>query len=174
MNEEDIRGKLLLPFLNDLGFDLSEISLEKTFTIRLGKSQQTIKGRSDILCKRNGKNLFIIELKSDSISITQNDIDQGISYARLLLDDIAPFTIITNGKTTRVFDSISREELKGTISDKSTFWKNEYTLSTDDEIRIRYEALKNFISLSPENLKTFCETQVYDRMGHIIGNTDNT
>jgi hypothetical protein len=28
MNEEEIRGKLLLPFLNDLGFDVSEISLE--------------------------------------------------------------------------------------------------------------------------------------------------
>src|SRR5689334_15162859 len=110
MNEEEIRSKLLLPFLNDLGFDLSEISLEKSFSIRLGKSKHTIRGRSDILCKRNGKNLFIIELKNDSISIDQEDIDQGISYARLLTD-IAPFTIITNGKTTRIFDSISREEI---------------------------------------------------------------
>jgi hypothetical protein len=96
MKEEEIRGKLLLPFLEDLGFNLSEISLEKSFSIRLGKTKHIINGRSDILCKRNGKNLFIIELKSDSISITQNDIDQGISYARALLDDIAPFTIITN------------------------------------------------------------------------------
>ncbi len=173
MNEEDIRGKLLLPFLNDLGFNLSEISLEGSFTIRLGKSQRTIKGRSDILCKRNGKNLFIIELKNESVSITQNDIDQGISYARLLLDNIAPFTIVTNGKTTKIFDSVSREEISGKISEKSTFWKNGYTLSTEDEIRIRYEALINFISLSPENLKTFCETQVYDRMGQIIGSTDS-
>lgn len=86
MNEEEIRGKLLLSFLYDLGFDQSEISLEKSFTIRFGKTQQIIKGRSDILCKRNGRNLFIIQLKNDSISITQNDIDQGISYARSLAD----------------------------------------------------------------------------------------
>ena len=104
MNEEEIRGKLLLPFLSDLGFNISEISLEYSFTIRLGKSQHTIKGRSDILCKGNGRNLFIIELKNDSISIAQNDIDQGISYARSLLDDIAPFTIVTNGHTTRIFE----------------------------------------------------------------------
>lgn len=174
MNEEEIRGKLLLPFLNDLGFDLSEISLEKSFTIRLGKSQYTIKGRSDILCKRNGKNLFIIELKNDSISITQNDIDQGISYATALVDNIAPFTIITNGKTTKIFDSISRIELTGkNISEQSSFWKNGYTLSTDEELRIRYEALKKFVSFSPENLKLFCKNQVQDRMGPIIGSIDD-
>lgn len=170
MNEEEIRGNLLLPFLSDLGFNVSEISLEKSFTIRLGKSQHTIKGRSDILCKGNGRNLFIIELKNDSISITQNDIDQGISYARSLLDDIAPFTIITNGHTTRIFDSVSRIELTGQkISEQSSFWKNGYTLSTDEELRIRYEALKKFVSFSSENLKLFCENQVQDRMGPIIG-----
>ncbi len=172
MNEEEIRGKLLLPFLNDLGFDVSEISLEKSFPIRLGKSRHLITGRSDILCKRNGTNLFIIELKNDSISIDQEDIDQGISYARLLPDNIAPFTIITNGKTTKIFDSISRRELTGTkISEQSNYWQNGCTLSTDIDLGIRYEALKKFVSFSPENLKIFCENQVRDRMGPIIGNT---
>ena len=173
MNEEEVRGKLLLPYLNDLGFDISEISLEKSFAIRLGKLKHVINGRSDILCKRNGKNLFIIELKNDSISIDQADIEQGISYARLL-DNIAPFTIITNGKTTRIFDSISREELTGTkIYKQSSFWQSDYTLSTDIDLRIRYEALKKFVSFSAENLKTFCEAQIRDRMGTIVGNIDN-
>ncbi len=177
LNEEEIRGQLLLPYLQDLGFDASEISLEKSFSVRLGRSQHMVKnnlrGRSDILCKRNGKNLFIIELKNDSISIDENDINQGISYARLL-EDIAPFTIITNGKTTRVFDSITRKELTGTkISGQSSFWENGCTLSTDVDLRIRYEALKNFVSFSQENLKRFCEGQVRDRMGPIIGNIDN-
>ena len=109
------------------------------------------------------RNLFIIELKNDSISITQNDIDQGISYARSLLDDIAPFTIVTNGHTTRIFDSVSKIELTGQkISEQSSFWRNGYTLSTDEELRIRYEALKKFVSFSPENLKLFCENQVQD------------
>lgn len=149
LNEEEIRGKLLLPYLIDLGFDTSEISLEKSFSIRLGKSLHNINGRSDILCKRNGKNLFIIELKNDSISITQEDIKQGISYARLLTD-IAPFTIITNGKTTKIFDSISSKELTGTnISKQSSFWQNECTLSTDLDLAIRYEALKKFVFTYP-------------------------
>lgn len=173
MNEEDIRGKLLLPYLRDLGFDVSEISLERAFTIRLGKSKH-VTGRSDILCKRNRKNLFIIEVKNDSISISQEDIDQGISYATALVDNIAPFTIITNGKTTKIFDSISRIELTDkNISEQSSFWKNGYTLSTDEELRIRYEALKKFVSFSSENLKLFCKKQVQDRMGPIIGSIDD-
>lgn len=174
MKEEEIRGKLLLPYIDDLGFDSSEITLEKSFKIRLGKNQHEITGRSDILCKRNGKNLFIIELKNDSIPISQDDIDQGISYSRALIENIAPFTIVTNGRTTRIFDSISKEEITGkNISEHSTFWKDGFTLSIDQELQIRYEALKNFISLSNENLKIFCQNQVQDRMGPIIGSIDS-
>jgi hypothetical protein len=171
MTEEDIKGKLLLPYIKDLGFDVSEISLEHAFAIRLGKKKH-VTGRSDILCKKHNKNLFVIELKNDSLPITNDDIDQGISYARLL-DDIAPFTIVSNGIITRIFDSVSKEELSGKICDQSAFWKNGYSLSTEEELRIRYEALKNFISLSPENLKIFCESQVHERMGQIIGNSDS-
>lgn len=171
MNEEDIRGKLLLPYIQDLGIDISEISLEHAFKIRLGKTKH-VTGRSDILCKRHNKNLFVIELKNDSIPITNDDIDQGISYARLL-DDIAPFTIVSNGINTRIFDSVSKEELSGKICEQSTFWKNGFSLSTEEELRIRYEALKNFISLSPQNLKLFCESQVRDRMAQIFGGLDN-
>lgn len=37
MNEEEIRSKLLLPYLENLGFDWSEILVEKSFSIRVGK-----------------------------------------------------------------------------------------------------------------------------------------
>lgn len=172
MNEEEIKANILLPFLRDLGFDVREISFEKSFSIRLGKSVKQIRGRLDILCKRNGKNLFIVELKAESVSITQEDIAQGVSYARVLTDGIAPFTIITNGSTTKIFDSVSGQELTGKIiSETSSFWKNGYTLSTDEELKIRFEALKNFVSLSPANLKEFCAEQVLSRMGYIIGDS---
>lgn len=172
MNEEDIRGKLLLPYLQDLGIDISEIFLEHSFTVRLGKKNHAT-GRADILCKRNNRNLFVIELKNDSIEINQDVIDQGISYARLLLDDIAPFTIISNGRTTKIFDSITKKELSGNIENQSSFFANGYNLSADENIRLRYEGLKHFISLSSDNLKIFCESQLYERMGPIIGNIDS-
>lgn len=126
INEEEVRGKILLPFLHDLGFDLSEMSFENRFTIRLGRTKSKL-GKSDILIKRNRTNLFVIELKNNSVTITQDDIDQGISYARLLPDNIAPFTIVSNGVTIRIFDSITREELTNSkISEKSDYWKDGF------------------------------------------------
>lgn len=175
INEEDIRVKLLMPYLQSLGFSPSEIQIEKSFSIRLGKSVQKMRGRADILCTRNGRNLFIIELKKDTVKISDQDIEQGISYARLLEDNIAPFTIITNGKVTRVFDTITKAELTGeNISQQSAFWTNGCTLATDDDIMIRYDALKNFISFSSENLKLFCQNQVQDRIGPLVGKLDDT
>lgn len=166
MTEEDVKANVIIPYLSDLGFDGSDLSFEDSFSIRLGKRKYA-RGKSDILCKRHGKNLFVIELKNDTLPINQDDIDQGISYARLL-DDIAPFTIVSNGRITRVFDSITKKELSGKISDRDT-----YSLGTEEEVNIRYEALKSFVSMSPENLKVFCESQVRDRMGSIVGNIDS-
>ena len=114
MTEEDVTGKILLPYLKDLGIDVSEIFLEYSFSIRLGRKKHAM-GRSDILCRRHNKNLFVIEVKNESNKITDDDRDQGISYARLL-DEIAPFTIISNGITTKIYDSISKEELSGSIN----------------------------------------------------------
>lgn len=171
-NEEDIRGKLLLPFLKDLDFDESEILLEKSFTVRLGKSQHTIKGRSDILCRRNNANLFIIELKRDSAAIKPQDVEQGISYARLLKGNIAPFTIISNGRETEIYDSITSEELTHKKISESSFWKSGCNMAADLDLGIRYEALKKFVSFSSANLKQFCQSQVQDRMGTIIGSID--
>ncbi|WP_281631562.1 type I restriction enzyme HsdR N-terminal domain-containing protein [Flavobacterium luteolum] len=171
MSEFDITGRLLLPYLLDLGIDRSEITFEDSFSIRLGRTKHAT-GRSDMLVKRHGRNLFVIEVKAESKKLTDADRDQGISYARLL-DEIAPFTIISNGVSTKIYDSITKEELSGAISEKSAFYKNGYTLSTDDELKVKYEALKNFIALSPENLKIFCESNVNDRMGVIIGDSSS-
>lgn len=169
-NEEEIRSKLIQPYIIDLGFDLSEILLEDSFSIRLGRTEKPMRGRSDFLCKRNGQNLFLIEIKNDSHEIIQDDIDQAISYSRALIDNIAPFTLITNGKTTKLFDTITKAELNGSkISEQSNFWKNGCRMSMDDELRIRYEALLSFVSFSKENLNFFCREQINDRVKLISG-----
>ena len=172
-NEEDIRGKLLLPYLEDLGIDINDISLEKSFNIRLGRRKHTIGGRSDILCRINDRNLFIVELKKDGILISQEDVDQGISYARLL-DNIAPFTIISNGRETVVYDSITRKKLDGIkISQQSDFWRNGCTLSSDEDLNIRHAALNKFISFSSSNLEVYCKNQIEDRISPITGKHDD-
>ena len=103
-SEEDLKNKIVLPYLQDLDFQPADVSFERSFTIRLGRTKHTIgngkdtpRGRLDILCRKENKNLFLIEVKADGDSIEQDDIDQGISYARLL-DNIPPFVLVTNGK----------------------------------------------------------------------------
>jgi len=181
-NEEDLKQKVVLPYIKSLGFTLNELEFEKNFSIRLGrnvycinnyKKKQNAKGRLDILCKRGDKNLFVIEVKRDNAKITQDDIDQGISYARLL-DQITPFVLITNGKDTRIMDTISKKELNGNdIGLQSDFWKNGCKLSSKDELDCRYEALKNFVGYSYENLKLFSKSQIEDRMSVLKGSKND-
>ena len=182
-NEEDLKQKVVLPYIKSLGFTLNELELEKNFSIRLGrnvyrinnyKKKENAKGRLDILCKSGDKNLFVIEVKPSNAKITQDDIDQGISYASLLLGNIAPFVLITNGKDTRVVDTISKKELSGkNIGFKSKFWKNGCKLSSKDDLNYRYEALKKFVGYSYENLKLFSKSQIEDRMSVLKGSKND-
>jgi hypothetical protein len=171
--EEDVKNKLILPFLKDLGFQEEELYFERNFNLILGRysykvetgqQYQNAEGRLDILIKYNNKNLFIIEVKRDSLKISDRDIDQAISYARLL-HEIAPFSIVTNGIDFLIYDSISKEKLN---KHKFTI-KGHYELSISEEIEYRYEALKHFLGYSKENLLTFCQEQVQERMITLLG-----
>lgn len=175
ISEEDLKAKILFPYIKSLGFTIEDIQLEKTFSIQLGKKKIESKefakasGRLDILCKKHDDNLFVIEVKSASSKITSRDIDQGISYARLT-HPITPFLLVTNGKITKVIDVVGKEELSGMdIGQQSQFWSNGCKLSAEEELRQRYEALKQFIGYSVENVKHFSYSQIEDRMKTIKG-----
>jgi hypothetical protein len=174
ISEEDLKAKIISPYLQSLGFTVEDIKLEQSFTVQLGrkkhpKSQKQAVGRLDYLCRKGGQNLFIVEAKADNVKISQDDIDQGVSYAGLLRP-IPPFVLVTNGKDTRVIDVITLKELNGTdIGLQSAFWKNGCILSASEELEQRYEALKHFIGYSPENLQAFSLSQIEDRMQPLKG-----
>lgn len=153
MNEEDIKNKIIVPYLNTLGFEEDELNFEYNFTLQLGRNifdnkEIRLKGRADILVKYNAKNFLIFELKAENINIDKNAIEQGLSYARLL-KEIPPYTIISNGGETKIFDSISGIEVNEIDKDKK--------ISIKDAITLRFDALKNVLSYSPENLFVFTE-----------------
>ena len=41
-NEEDLKNKVILPYLQDIGFQPSDVSFEKGFSIRLGRAKYKI------------------------------------------------------------------------------------------------------------------------------------
>jgi len=143
ISEENLKAKVLLPFLSAVGIALDQIDVEKTLRLRLGRGvhqyvSDTASGRLDLLVRsREGEHLFVVELKREDLDLTDDDRDQGISYARLL-DQIAPFVLLTNGRESRLYDSISREELKDDIGRQYTTFRGRLTA---EDIRIRYEAL---------------------------------
>lgn len=175
MTEEDLRTKIIYTWLKDLGLKNEQLHFEYSFKINLGRyaykiksssdeKQDTAYPRADILVKdNNNKNLLIIEVKEPNHKLNETDKLQAISYARLL-PQIAPFTILTNGKETIIYDSITTESLnKQSIPSTHSYVKNNFKVTTPDLGFYNY-ALETFIGLSSENLLRFCEKQVEEAM----------
>jgi hypothetical protein len=177
MNEETVKNSIIVPYFKSLGFDVSEIEYETSFSIRLGRFTHSIdgerdraSGRLDILYKKNGENLFVVETKPQTQTITENDKLQAISYARLL-KEMAPFAVVTNGIDTKIYDVVTADELSDNKLMSSSYVKNGYKIALDSELK--YRALKSFIGLNIDNLRIFCQKQLSMNMQNIIANKHN-
>lgn len=190
-SEEDVRTKVVVPWLLANGFSIATLSLEFSFRIRLGRSIVRVGGgttsrestpmsadtfttyssRADILVRNeNGENLLIVEVKAPKEALDDQARDQGISYARCIAEgNIAPYVVLTNGFSTRVFDSHSRAEIFPDDAGLSTICENRSRYVTSDDLLLRAEALESLISFSPKNLIAFCEAQSRFRMKPLLG-----
>jgi hypothetical protein len=160
-NEEQIKNNIILPLLLSMGFQSAELEFETSFKIQLGRGEYTVKkvagnasGRLDVLCRRNGRPLFVIELKAESETLTETDRRQGLSYAQLL-EPMAPYVLVTNGPNSELYSTVSGKRID------RVRWSSLSRLrpAINAEISLRFEALKQFVGLSNENLITFCRAQ---------------
>jgi len=170
-SEQDLIVNVVLRFLNNLGFRPDEIKTEKSFSLQLGhyvyrvdtaKQLRRAAPRLDILITRNGSNLFIVEAKRDGSPLTDDDRLQAISYGRVV-HPIAPFVVLTNGVTTKLFDTLTRDEIS-----PSTFPlkdKYELTLTLEQERSFFHD----FIGYSYNNLRVFARAQVESRTRALVG-----
>jgi len=179
--EEDLKIKVISEWLRGHGFRAPDISLEKTFELRFGRSTLVI-GAPETACRHarcdylvrahDGRNLMIIEAKAPGERLDDQVKEQGISYARALRHGgIAPFTVLTNGKDTLIYDSGTEQLLNGTLIPLD----NQHVLNgfryCGDDIALRAEALRVLVSLSPENLLAFCRNSVNDHL-RLLRSTD--
>ena len=170
LSEDDLRTKVVYEWLKDCGLSSTEILIESSFSIRLGKTKKLIHPRTDILVRlKDGTNLLIIEVKKPQHNLNEKDAEQAISYARMLTNNIAPFTILTNGKDTKIFDSVTGLQINGTNIPRSHPYVIAGFVPNGDAIQARYHALEHLLSLSSENLLAFCEGQVAFRMKPLKG-----
>src|SRR5690242_18096265 len=95
--EEDVKVKVLLPFLRSLDYTDAHCDFEKAIDVHEGRKTKRI--FADVVVYTNPHRhqpLILCETKSPQETIDRQVREQAISYARLL-PRIAPFTLITNG-----------------------------------------------------------------------------
>lgn len=178
VSEADVDARVVVPYLAALGLTPPQIRAQRTFTLRLGRqmvirgndtARATIGGRLDyLITNAEGDPLFVVELKAPGVELTDDDRDQGISYARLL-DRIAPFVLVTNGHDSRLYDSITRSPLGNDFATESAFYRNGRRLATTEDLAVRAEALESFVGYSAENVRLFSEAQRTRRLQGLRG-----
>lgn len=172
LSEDDIRTKIVYQWLKDCGLKDTDIHIEYSINIRLGKGTKTIHSRTDILVTNSqNMNLLIVEVKRPDHCLNNEDKLQGLSYARALAKGgIAPFTILTNGKDTVIYDSVTGNNIEGTTVPANHPYVQNGFRASGNALQARAEALEYLISLSPENLLLFCKAQVEQRIGLLKSN----
>ena len=92
--------------------DGKAIEQQISFTIRFGhaivhvdgKEREHVTGRTDILVSVDGTYTLILELKRPGLGINEDDVEQGLSYARVL-HPRPPLVLITDGKEWRLVET---------------------------------------------------------------------
>lgn len=180
-NEAELEARISsilcnLPVFNDV-----QIEQQKTFTIKFGhhavtvdlKDPSSYANRSifDILLKIDGQNVILLELKKEGLDLTQHDVDQGISYARLI-HPMPPITLITNGLDNRFYCTYN----KNSIDDSSLDFKNIQTLF-DNSFQLATNDFKNAVNLLLNNEPTLFAKIINDlsqtKFNYLIGEIDD-
>ncbi|MFN2397906.1 MAG: hypothetical protein ABR543_04580 [Gemmatimonadaceae bacterium] len=172
--EADADARVVMPYLASIGIQPDQVRAQRTFAVKLGRNmihsvgaQRTRTGRLDYLVvTADQRPLFVVELKPQGEELTDDDRDQGISYARLV-HPIAPLVLVTNTLETRLYDTISKELL--TSAGSAILIRGGGHLSADEDLRVRSEALEHFIGYSQANVATFSRLQRDSRMRALRG-----
>ena len=94
-SEEDLKIKVLIPFLKELGFSDSDFRFEHSIDVAIGTKKTTVFSDLEILI--DGRVEIVIDTKSPAKSISEKDVLQSASYAKLINTPPALYGITTNG-----------------------------------------------------------------------------
>lgn len=117
-SEEDVRVKIINPYLKKLGFNLDKDTFhEETINFTIGTRNYTLdlSGRSDTIIRINNKTMMVVEAKRYDHSLTRNDWEElrSFIYALVNEDETLPrFGVLTNGNKWVIRDFEKNEWLK--------------------------------------------------------------
>jgi HEAT repeat protein len=97
MNEEEVKIKIVLPLLRQLGFDDNDLRFESFTQSSLSNNKRLF---SDVLAFKGGRPVLLVEVKSSSTSLNgtsgREAFEQVLRYARTA-EIVVPYALVTNG-----------------------------------------------------------------------------
>jgi len=127
-SEQDAETKIIVPELVRLGYDESKrqtngvvLKFRHSIDVHQGRQKKTI--QADIIVFVHDAPVIVIDAKNPREYLTDNDREQVISYARLV-GNIVPYAALCNGYTWRIFDTITKQEIRALprLRDGSRGW----------------------------------------------------
>ena len=84
-----------------------------------GGTVSLAQGRLDILITQDDRPIAILELKRPNLSLTEADVEQGLSYARVMHPQ-PPLVVVTNGKDVELYETHSGDIWKPEVKNEQT------------------------------------------------------
>lgn len=94
-SEEDMKIKVLLPYLKSLGYSENELRFENGIDVQVGTKKTKV--YSDIEVIINGKVEMVVDAKKPRRALAEKDLLQVVSYAKLISTPQAMYGVVCNG-----------------------------------------------------------------------------
>ena len=119
--EEDLKIKVLLPYLKMLGYNDEDMRFEHKIEVHIGTKKTNV--FSDVEIIINGRVELVIDAKKPGRFLNEKDVLQAVSYARLVDTPPALYATVVNGEECITIDAYSGVRIKG-IPSKQELLRN--------------------------------------------------
>jgi type I restriction enzyme M protein len=102
--EEDLKVKVLIPYLEELGYTKNKMRFENSIEVQVGTRRTTVNSDIEILVA--GKVQLVVDAKNPFSTLSERDMLQSVSYAKLVSTPPALYAVTCNGidcVTTNIF-----------------------------------------------------------------------
>jgi type I restriction enzyme M protein len=94
-SEEDLKIKIILPYLEYLGYSTLDMRFENSIPVQIGTKKSIVKSDLEIII--DSQTQIVIDVKKPSVSLNHKEILQSSSYAKLVSTPPAIYAVATNG-----------------------------------------------------------------------------
>lgn len=108
-SEEDVKYKVVVPYLKKLGYKENQISFNVPIKAWLGRQSKVV--YADLVVKEKNNTIIIVETKKPGTELNEIHKEQAISYARQFDPRAVPIAVVTNGVSIKIYDVRTKKNL---------------------------------------------------------------